>query len=192
MTPETTLLVVVDMQNGFLNERSRHVVPRVVGVVDAWRHLGGEVIFTRFLNAPGSPFERLIHWSRLQGPPDTGITSELRPYVDGAAGVIDKPYYTLLTPTGIEVVREEGWRDLVFCGVATDGCVLKSAVDAFELGYTPWVLTDACASHAGAEVHEAGLTLLRRFIGRGQLVDSAGPLARLRSRDRASMSGSQP
>lgn len=179
MTPETTLLVVIDMQHGFLNERSRHVVPRVVSLLDAWRQVGGEVIFTRFHNAPGSPYERLIHWTRLQGPPDTDIVSELRPYAGGAADVIDKPHYTLFTSEGIEAVRKGGWHDLVFCGAATDGCVLKSAVDAFEQDYTPWVLTDACASHAGAQAHEAGLTLLRRFIGRDQLVDSAGLLARL-------------
>lgn len=189
MTPGTTLLVVVDMQNGFLNERSRHVVPRVVAVLDTWRHLGGSVIFTRFHNEPGSPYERLIHWTRMQGPPETDIASELDPYLDGAVGVIDKPHYTLFTPEGTEAVRKGHWRDVVFCGVATDGCVLKSAVDAFELGYNPWVLTDACASHAGAAVHEAGLTLLRRFIGRGQLVDSAALLARL---GRGPGGGTQP
>ena len=31
------------------------------------------------------------------------------------------------------------------------------------------VVTDACASHAGSEIHEAGLLLLGRFIGAGQL-----------------------
>lgn len=154
-------------------------MPHVVGVLDAWRQVGGDVMFTRFHNAPGSPYERLIHWSRLQGPPETDITSELRPYLDGAVDVIDKPHYTLFTSEGIVAVAKGGWHDLVFCGVATDGCVLKSAVDAFELGYTPWVLTDACASHAGEEVHEAGLNLLGRFIGRGQLLDSTALLARL-------------
>jgi len=58
---------------------------------------------------------------------------------------------------------------LVLCGIATDGCVLKTAVDAFERGIEPVVVVDACASHAGNAVHEAGLLLLGRFIGAGQL-----------------------
>jgi nicotinamidase-related amidase len=62
---------------------------------------------------------------------------------------------------------------LVLCGIATDGCVLKSAVDAFERGIEPVVVTDACASHAGREIHEAGLLLLARFIGPGQLKSAA-------------------
>lgn len=154
-------------------------MPPVVGAFDAWRQMDGEMIFARFHNAPGSPYERLLHWSRLQGPPDTDIASELRPYLQGAAHVIDKPFYTLFTPEGIVAVAKGGWHDLVFCGVATDGCVLKSAVDAFESGYTPWVLTDACASHAGEDVHQAGLNLLGRFIGRDQLLPSAELLPRV-------------
>ena len=58
---------------------------------------------------------------------------------------------------------------LVLCGVATDGCVLKTAVDAFERGVEPIVVVDACASHGGTAAHEAGLLLLGRFIGKDQL-----------------------
>jgi len=58
------------------------------------------------------------------------------------------------------------------CGIATDGCVLKTAVDLFEAGIRPVVLTDAVSSHAGDEVHQAGLLLISRFIGGEQLVTS--------------------
>lgn len=34
----------------------------------------------------------------------------------------------------------------MFCGIATERDVLKSAADAFEHGYGPWIVTDACAS----------------------------------------------
>lgn len=98
---------------------------RVAAVLDAWRDLGGDVIFTRFHNEPGSPYERLIHWTRMQGPPDTDITSELDPFVAAAVDLIDKPHYTLFTPAGTAAVRKGDWRDIVFCGVATDGCVLS-------------------------------------------------------------------
>ena len=86
---------------------------------------------------------------------------------------MDKTIYSLFSPEGAKLVREHGWTDLLVCGIATDGCVLKTAVDAFEAGYTPWVLRDACASHAGSAVHEAGLLLASRFIGRDQVLDSS-------------------
>ncbi|WP_254403348.1 isochorismatase family protein [Streptomyces anulatus] len=68
------------------------------------------------------------------------------------------------------MVRGGGWTDLVFCGIATESCVLKSAADAFEHGHAPWIVTDACASDAGTDVHDAGLVVARRLIGTGQLV----------------------
>jgi nicotinamidase-related amidase len=74
-----------------------------------------------------------------------------------------------LTPELENYLREQQVERLVLCGIATDGCVLKSAVDAFERGIEPVVVTDACASHGGSEIHEAGLLLLGRFIGAGQL-----------------------
>jgi nicotinamidase-related amidase len=163
------ILVVVDMQNGFLNERSRHVIPAVVDLVAKWQSLNGATVFTRYFNYPGSPYERLIHWSKMQQPPETDITTELSPYV---SNTIDKTIYSLFNDEGAEYIRQGGWQDLVFCAVATDGCVLKSATDAFERGLTPWVVRNACASDAGEAIHEAGLKLLARFIGRDQVVDS--------------------
>lgn len=179
MSLAKTALVVVDMQNGFVNERSRHVIPAVVNLVRLWQHAGGDTIFTRYINYPDSPYERLIRWSRLQTSPEIDIVDELMPYLDKARGVIDKPIYTLFTDEGAKIVREGGWTDLVFCGIATESCVLKSAVDAFEMGYTPWVVHDASASHDGTATHEAGLLVTRRFIGARQLIDAHALIAKL-------------
>jgi nicotinamidase-related amidase len=174
-----TALVVIDMQNGFVNESSRPVIPAVVNLVECWQRLGGDIIFTRYLNYPDSLYERLIQWSRLQTSPEIDIVDELVPYLDSARAVIEKPTYTLFTPDGAKIVRDGGWTDLVFCGIATESCVLKSAVDAFELGYTPWVVRDASASHGGAGTHEAGLLITGRFIGGGQIIDTAALAAKL-------------
>jgi nicotinamidase-related amidase len=166
----TSVLVVIDMQNGFVREKSAHVVPVVVDLVRRWQDAGGASIFTRFINHPDSPYERLIGWTRVSTSPEADLVDELQPYVPRATAVIDKPGYTLFTQRGAEFVADGGWRDLVICGLATESCVCKTAVDAFELDLTPWVVTDACGSHAGTEAHQAGLLVTRRFIGAGQLI----------------------
>jgi nicotinamidase-related amidase len=173
MSIERAALVVIDMQNGFINDRSRHVVPKVVGLVERWEATGRPVVFTRYHNYPGSPFERLIHWSGVLRSPETDIVPELTPHAARARAVIDKEIYTYFTPEGAFLTEQEGWTNLVFCGVATESCVLKSAVDAFERNLTPWVVTDASASHGGSEAHDAGLLVARRFIGAGQLISAA-------------------
>ncbi|MEE3917940.1 isochorismatase family protein [Micromonospora sp. BRA006-A] len=57
MSGKRAALIVIDMQNGFINDRSRHVIPRVVDLVEQWEATGKPVVFTRYYNYPGSPFE---------------------------------------------------------------------------------------------------------------------------------------
>ncbi len=173
MKPDKTVLVVVDVQNGFVGSRSRHVVPVIVDLVRRWQARGGSTIFSRYLNYAGSPYERLIGWTRMRSAPETDLIMELQPYAERAAAVVDKTIYSLFNDQGTDVLARGGWTDLLICGIATESCVCKTAVDAFERNLTPWVLADACASHAGTVTHEAGLVVTSRFIGKGQLISTS-------------------
>jgi nicotinamidase-related amidase len=178
------VLVVVDVQNGFVTDHSAPVVPVIAGLVRCWQDTGGAVIFTRYFNYPGSPYERLIGWTALRDSPDTDLTDEMLPLADRPGTLVaDKMTYTALTPAVREILDRGGYTDLLICGISTDGCVLKTALDAFDAGYTPWVLTEACASNASsappAEVHAAALKLLSRLIGAGQLISCEQALGML-------------
>jgi nicotinamidase-related amidase len=171
-------LVVVDVQNGFLNHHSRPVLPALSRLLAAWTQARLPVVLTRYHNYPGSQFEHLLHWSRLQDSPETDIAEEISVHTANAA-VIDKYGYSCFTDDFRKLLDHERWRDLYFCGVATESCVLKSAADAFEHGVVPWIVTDASASDAGRSVHEAGLTVARRLIGAHHLVSSQDMLSGL-------------
>ena len=174
----TTALIVTDMQNGFVRSRSRHVVPAVVDLVREWQKAGGTTVFTRYLNYENSPYERIIGWKRMREVPETELIPELAPYLSGST-VLDKTIYSMFTQAGAELVERSRWTDLVICGIATESCVCKTAVDAFERNLTPWVVADACASHAGEEAHAAGLLVTGRFIGPNQLISSREALQRV-------------
>lgn len=168
-----SVLVVVDVQYGFIREASAHVVPIIVDLVDRWQKAGGAVVFTRYVNYPGSPFERLVRWSECMTSPQIDIVDELRPYAEKAT-VIDKKGYGLFAdPAGAALVADQHWRDIYVCGIATESCVLATALGAFEADLTPWVIEDASASHAGQHVHEAGILVTQRFIGERQIINVA-------------------
>jgi nicotinamidase-related amidase len=166
---DRTALVVVDVQNGFITDVSRPVVPVIADLVERWTAADRPVVFTRYLNHPGSLFERLMDWRKLADAPETEIVPELAAAAERAA-VVDKKGYTLFNERGRALVEQNGWTDLVFCGIDTEICVLKSAVDAFEADITPWVLTDASASHSTQAAHDAGIFIGRRFVGREQFI----------------------
>ena len=166
-TIENPVLVVIDMQNGFLGSRSNHIIPSVVRLIEECKKRNIPSVFTRFHNSKHSQYEKLIGWTRLRSAPETDLTDELLPF---AQTVIDKEIYSSFIPKFNDLVAANHWKTFILCGVATDSCVMKTAVDAFERQLTPLVVSDACTSHAGEEVHMAGLMILGRFIGKDQIV----------------------
>jgi nicotinamidase-related amidase len=178
------VLLVIDAQNGFVSGGSAPVIPVIEDLVRRWLGAGGHVIFTRYRNYPGSPFERLIGWRELHGAPATDLIDVLAPFAEHRhAHVVDKTTYSAFTPGFRGHIAERGFTDLYICGIATDGCVLATAYDAFDEGLTPWVIGDACASnatrHPPADVHRAALMLIARNIGEGQITSAARALAAL-------------
>ena len=169
----TPALVVVDVQNGFVTEHSAHVVPVIVDLVKRWQAAGRDVVFTRYINHEDSIFERLMGWTKLQESPAIDIVSELQPYVANAVAVVDKRVYTLFTDEGEQLAKDRGWTDVYVCGIDTEVCVLKTAVDAFERDIVPRLVVDASASHSGPEAHNAGLAVAAKMIGARQLVRSS-------------------
>lgn len=176
---ENPVLAVVDMQNGFLGEKSKYVIPNVVNLVQECQNHSIPTIFTRFHNQENSPFENLIGWTRLRDSSEVEITDQLKPFVKT---VIDKDFYSAFTESFNELVKQNNWKTIIVCGVATESCVMKTAVDAFEKNLTPLVVSDACASHAGKQMHESGLTILGRFIGDGQILTTSELLNEIDSR----------
>lgn len=156
-------LLIVDVQKGFVTPDTAHVPAAAASLQRNYR----TAFATRFLNPQGSMHRRLIHWSRFA--PGTAET-ELAFSPGPRTTVIDKTMYTCVTREFVDTLRKMRATRVDICGIATDGCVLKCAVDLFEAGIVPVVLAGACGSHGGPSCHEAGLMLLRRFIGRDQVV----------------------
>jgi nicotinamidase-related amidase len=72
------------------------------------------------------------------------------------------------TPTGLAgYLRERGLEHIILCGLATDFCVLFSAIDAREAGFEVSIVTSACRgidvdgsiARAMRSMSEAGVTV---------------------------------
>ena len=155
-----TCLLVVDMQEGFTSEHTAHVAARIRTLLeaDAFDH----TVFTRFHNAPASPYRRLLGWQKLSSAAEQALNSEL---ADLAQDVVEKDVYTAISPALLERLRAEEFDAVFIAGVDTDCCVLTTAVDLFQAGIRPCVLSHYCASNGGGESHTAALVCLGRLIG---------------------------
>ncbi len=156
-------LLIIDVQKGFVTDATRHIPDKVAALQREY-----DLVFaSRFVNPPGSMHRRLIRWDRF-APETEEAELAFSPRPD--AQIVEKTSYTCVSDDLLKTLAKNDISRVDLCGIATDGCVLKTAVDLFEAGVTPVVLADYCGSHGGADCHEAGLLLLRRFIGRDQVV----------------------
>lgn len=177
MQSRRPVLVVVDVQAGFINEHTQGVVPSVVRLVQGWVALGRPLVFTRFFNPPDSPYEHITGWTGLRNPDEQRLVGELDPFIQAATAVIDKPGSSAFTEEFTALVKGADWTDIVLAGIDTDACVYDTALAAYHSGIRPWIITDACASGGGPEYHEAALLLAGRNISRRHLLTTESLLS---------------
>jgi nicotinamidase-related amidase len=162
-------LLVVDVQLGFLNPFTRHIPGRIVRLIDRGEY--DPILFTRFVNKADGPYHRFLDWHECAGEPDTLLAPELERFA-GPDRVFTKLGYAGLSDELATHLRERGYEQIALAGIDTDMCVLKVALDVFDLGIRPIILVDCCASTSGLQSHLAGLAVLARNIGADQLRDA--------------------
>lgn len=164
-----TPLLLVDFQHGFLNEYTHHIPHRVVQLIEHGDF--DPILATRFINIEGGPFHRFIGWHDVTMPPATDIVPEIESFLEEEL-IFSKPGSVGMPDELATYLREHEIERIAIAGIDTDMCVLKIALDLFDLSVEPIVLTDCCASTAGLQSHLAGLAVLARNIGADHLRDA--------------------
>jgi nicotinamidase-related amidase len=205
--PNTTALVVIDMQRDFLepggfgeslgNDVSllRVAIEPCQAVLETARRHHMLVIHTReghrpdMSDAPRAKVERGIPSLRIG---DTGPMGRI--LIRGEAGhdiipalyprpgepVIDKPGKGAFYATDLgTILHARGIETLIVCGVTTEVCVHTTVREANDRGYRCVVPADCCGSYF-PEFHEAGLRMIKAQGGIfGWVTDSARILTAL-------------
>lgn len=155
-------LVVVDVQNYFVNEKTKDIPGKTAQYIRENKF--DFVLFTKFVNKEGSNWFKLLGWKKMAGSPDTDIHSVLKEFVN-EDNVFEKTSYSIFKAPGFEeFLKKNDIKELYLCGIDIDACVLASAFEAFDLGYTPHVLKDLSASHSGKELDKAALAIIRKNL----------------------------
>ena len=160
-------LLIIDMQNGFLQPQSPlcirgalATVPACARVISACRAAGVPVIFiNRAYRADGSDVEltRRQVWARGGEPLTPGSTGPLSvenpPEFGRASGdyEIIKPRYSAFFQTPLDLLlRRLGVDTVVLTGTTTPNCIRTTCYDAISLDYRVVVVEDCCSSNTEA------------------------------------------
>lgn len=152
-----------------MSKATRPVVPKINQLIAKWEKQAWPVVCSRFINLPGSNWERLLDWHKLQKEPETLLAEDLEV---NTPFIFQKSTYSAWSSEVIAVCAENNVRDVITAGVDTNECVFATACAVFDPGYTPVVVMDCCASMGGEKSHNMALTLLETIIGKQQLITS--------------------
>ena len=162
-------LLIVDVQAAFLNAFTHHIPGRIAALIESGAF--APILFTQFVNIPDGPYRRFLDWHACAESPETDIAEPLEPWL-APERIFEKPGYTGISGDLARLLKDRQFALVTIAGIDTDMCVLKVAMDVFDLGIEPIILTDCCASTAGLQAHLAGLAVLSRNIGANRLRDA--------------------
>lgn len=169
-------LIVVDVQEGFINQYTEHIPERVVRLIGQGDF--DPILFTRFINTESGPYRRFMDWHDCAEEPEINLAPELLPHA-ADDHTFEKDGYAGMPENLARYLDNQNIQRATIVGIDTDMCVLKVAMDIFDLNIEPIVLVDCCASTSGLQSHLAGLAVLARNIGADQLRDAGLSQGRL-------------
>lgn len=144
-------LIIVDVQPGFV--RGDYTIVDAIN-----KHISESkydwIISTVFKNSMYSSYVQYLNWDKLMDEEKPLIKSDTVLLKHGYG--LDKYDYQKL------------YRNFHYdiCGISTEACVSKIALDLFDLGHDFSVLEWLCKSTGGSIVHTTAIELLSRNIGR--------------------------
>lgn len=185
--PTRSALILIDMENGFVNSRGGHcirsaesTVPACARALELARSKGIPVFFVkRIYRADGSDVEhtRYAAWKaggRACSPGSTGYNSAQAPRAlrpQPGDYTIIKPRWSAFFQTELDLIlRRLDVRTVILAGTTTPNCVRTTCYDAIALEYGAVVLTDCCSSQT-EEIQRVNLEDMER--AGAVLMDSA-------------------
>lgn len=193
--PARTALLVYDMQAGIRSQLADgdRVTTQCRRTIDAARHAGMAIVYTRHLSAPKpwmgvTQLRTAMAWQRTDDPatvrpvfhrdaPASALVPDLAP--TAADLVVEKLAMSAFEGTPLAfAMRDRGFVGLAICGIALEIGIEPTVRHATDLGFIPILLADACGAgnaEAGARVAEG-----MRFMGEAVMTDTAAFCARLR------------
>jgi len=161
--PQSSALLVLDMQEYFLRSEShayvpsaRAILPGLQALVESYTRQDLPVIYTRHLNTLENAAGMAVWWRELldEQNPLSAISSAF----DTLSGeVIHKSQYDAFYKTPLEArLCALGKRQVVICGVMTHLCCETTARSAFMRGFEVFFPVDGCATYNEA-FHRATL-----------------------------------
>ncbi len=165
----TTVLLVIDMMNDFVQKgaplyvpRVRRIIPHIKRRITRARREGIPIIHICDKHRKDDPEFNMWPTHAVNGTSGSEIIDELKPRSKDY--IIDKTTYSAFYRSKLEkLLKRLKTKKIVITGVCTEICVLYTAVDAFMRGYQVQV-PDNCVAGLTEPDHRFALKQINRNL----------------------------
>ena len=173
--PKKAALLVLDMQNVFLDEMSHGFIPSspmiikpVQDLIQIFADLHQPVIFTRHINDGTDSSVTMRKWWR-NAIPETDEKSHLSPWLQDytklATKIMQKHYYSAFFHTDLgPYLKEKGISQIIITGVMSHLCCETTARDGFMRNFEPFFVMDGTVSYT-EQLHLGSLRAIAHGFG---------------------------
>ncbi|MGI6344949.1 MAG: cysteine hydrolase family protein [Bacillota bacterium] len=164
-------LIVIDMLEDFIEkegalyvgQEGEELIPFINQKIQEFRQAGAPIIFIADSHEEDDSEFDMFQPHCITGTPGSDIVAALD--VQPGDRVIRKRRYSAFFGTDLDItLRERGVDELYLVGVCTNICVLYTAADARNLGYTVNIYRDGVASFDQA-AHDFALSEAEKTLG---------------------------
>lgn len=157
------LLLIIDVQNGFLNKNTKIILPKIESLVKSKDF--EYIAFTRFINEINSNWYKKLNYIGCLSKEEQEIPIDTQNYK-----IFDKKIYSALNDELKNYIKINNIDEIYLCGFDTDACIQKTALDLFENNYDVYVLKDYCMCSSGIELHNIIINNLSELIGKDKII----------------------
>lgn len=161
------LLLIIDLQKDFINDKTRNVPYNIEKLISRKKYK--YIIFTKFINDINSPFYKELKDNGCTKEEGKKITIDTLEYP-----ILNKKAYTALNNELKLFLKDKDIETIYLCGIDTDACILKTAIDSFENNFDVKVIEDCCMSHSGKKYHNFAINMLKKIIGKQNVISKLG------------------
>ena len=133
-------LLIVDVQNGFINNNNSKIIPNIEKLVKSLDF--DEIIVTKFINKPDSQYFKQLNWQEMTSSPDIDLAFKLQN--EERVTIVEKTSYAL-PQQAVNSLFDEG-TEIYICGLDYDACVLAIGFQLFDLGFKVSFLLDSIST----------------------------------------------
>lgn len=160
---ENTLLLIIDVQKNFINDNTKKIPNKITNLIN--KNHFDYIAFTKFINDENSNFYKMLNYKGCINEDDRKIVFDTQ-----NNKVFTKRIYTAVNDEFKTYIKENEIKKVYLCGIDTDACVLKTAIDLFENNIDVKVIENCCMSHSGKKYHNYAIKMLKKLIGKESII----------------------